>query len=195
MTAQISDSLIFHEQGFKLAAVHGEGLFNPAQQGLSPQMLSTACYRGYWCTYAVVDASLSLQELHIGFSPEVTIAARHGKGPLLFEQQPLCLNGEGRGFTYSNLSAPISFTGGLLIAADFIQELYFHGGFHPAWKFRNVHELVFEGGRLVQARDCSSAMAELREKLEDPRLGPLSFGAKRELRRWVAECFTRLYKL
>ncbi len=50
----------------------------------------------------------------------------------------------GRSFTDSNLPAPISFTGGLPIAADFIQELYVHLGFHPAWKFREVHGIILD---------------------------------------------------
>lgn len=35
-------------------------------------------------------------------------------------------------------------------------------GFHPAWKYEKVVELVFEGGVLQKAGDRSAEMAELR---------------------------------
>ncbi|QSQ17448.1 hypothetical protein [Myxococcus landrumensis] len=194
MTAQISDSLIFRERQFALAAADGEGLFNPEQQRLSPQMISTACYRGYWCTYEVIAESLRLQQLHIGLSERAMRAAQHGEGPSLLEQRPV-RSEQAHCFVYNNLAAPIPFSGGLLIAADFIQELYFHGGFQNAWKFREVHELLFEGGRQVQARDCSSEMANIRESLKDPQLGPTGFCARRKLRQQVAGFLTRQYKL
>ena len=45
------------------------------------------------------------------------------------------------------------------LADGFIQNLYVHMGFHPAWKYREVHELLFEDGRLLHAQDRSAAMA------------------------------------
>lgn len=192
MTAQISDTLIFREQEFDLAAFNGEGLFDPEQHGLIPEAMSTSCYRGYWCTYEVVAESLRLQELFIGLPAPVADAARHGTGPALFEQPPV-YSEELHCFTYRKLSAPVPFTGGILAAADFIQELYVHMGFHPAWKFRRVHEWVFEQGTLVQTRDCSSEMALLREKLGNAPLRPRNPNDKQDVERWIDECFTRHY--
>ncbi|WP_342380073.1 hypothetical protein NVS55_10940 [Myxococcus stipitatus] len=188
MTAQISDGLIFQERPFAIAFADGEGLFNPKQHGLSPQMISTACHRGYSCTYEVIAESLCLQRLHIGL-PQQQV-----EGPTLFEQRPI-YSEKARSFVYRGLAAPIPFTGGLLIAADFIPELYIHGGFQQVWKYREVHELLFESGRLVQARDCSSEMAHVRENMENPLIGPLGFGDRRRLRQQVAGFLTRQYKL
>ncbi|MCP3167331.1 hypothetical protein [Myxococcus qinghaiensis] len=192
MTAQISDTLIFREQEFVLAAASGEGLFEPPQHGLAPEMISTACYRGYWCTYEVIAESLRLQQLHIGLPPPAAIAARHGKGPSLFEQLPV-YSEQFHCIAYRNLSAPVPFTGGLLLAADFVRELYVHMGFHPVWKFRRVYELLFEGGTLVQTRDCSSEMARLREKIGTTSLSPRTPHDREEVKRWIAECFNRQY--
>ncbi|WP_426754730.1 hypothetical protein [Myxococcus sp. Y35] len=194
MTAQISDTLIFQGQEFVLAAERGEGLFEPERHGLSPAMISTDCHRGYWCTYEVIAESLRLQQLYIGLSAQEASAAQNGKGPSLFEQQPV-YSEQFHCFAYSTLSAHAPFTGGLLLAADFIRELYVHMGFHPAWKFRTVHELLFEGGTLVQTRDCSSEIARLREKLGNAALGPRDSRDRKEVERWIAECFTRQYWL
>ena len=192
MTAQISDTLISRGQEFVLAAANGEGLFEPAQHGLAPEAMSTSCYRGYWCTYEVVAESLRLQQLHIALPSPVADAARHGMGPSLFEQRPV-YDEELHCFAYSHLSAPVPFTGGILLATDFIEELYVHMGFHPAWKFRRVHELLFERGTLVQTQDCSSEMARLREKLGRAPLAPRNPRDQQEVERWIDECFTRPY--
>ena len=41
-------------------------------------------------------------------------------------------------------------------------------GFHPAWKYEEVHELVFESGILESESDLSSRMAEIRDKVFEP---------------------------
>ena len=42
---------------------------------------------------------------------------------------------------YADVNYPIAYTGGLLLARGFIQKLYEHMGFHPAWKYEQVIEL------------------------------------------------------
>ncbi len=60
---------------------------------------------------------------------------------------------------------PIDFTGGLLVCDGFLREHYVHMGFHPAWKFTRVEELIFENGALTSREDVSQKMAAIREKL------------------------------
>lgn len=194
MTAQARDEFIVRERRFTIEAFTGKGLFEPAQQGLSPAMLSTSCYRGYWCTYEAIEDSLRLNQLHIGLWPKDMLAAQHGEGPRLFGQRPVHA-GKAHLFVYRNLSAPVPFTGGILITSDFIQELSLHPGHEPVWKFREVHELLFEKGRQVRARDCSSEMATIRESMENPQTGPTGFWETMKLRRRVAACLTRRYRL
>ncbi len=74
----------------------------------------------------------------------------NGREPALpVDQQPLFNN------VYDNLNLPLPFSGGFLIARDFIRELYVHMGFHPAWKFREVWELLFDNGILKESQDVS----------------------------------------
>jgi hypothetical protein len=69
-------------------------------------------------------------------------------------------------FSYPGLNYPIAFTGRLLMAHGFIQSLYRHMGFHPAWKFEESWELDLERGRVTAARELSDEMRLLREKIQ-----------------------------
>ena len=90
--------------------------------------------------------------------------------------------------TYEKLRAPIWFTGGLLLARDFISDLYVHMGFHPAWKYLNVCEVLLEDGRVERIADRSAAMAEMRE-----RLGPSAGAPGTDIGSWVAQTFSLEY--
>ena len=54
-------------------------------------------------------------------------------------------------------------TGGMLIGDRCIGELLVNMGFHPPWKFREVHELAFECGNFVETSDRSAEMAKVRD--------------------------------
>lgn len=72
--------------------------------------------------------------------------------------------------TCSPANAVIPFSSGLLLGDGFIRELYVHMGFHPAWKFERVVELIFEGGQLTRSHDRSEQLAE-----SDARSNPASY--------------------
>ncbi len=76
------------------------------------------------------------------------------------------------------------FTGGLLLADGFIQQLYVHMGFHPAWEFESVVELLIESGNVVAALDRSAAMKELRDRLGAEPLRPTSWN-RDEVMGWI----------
>src|SRR5262249_28106356 len=135
------------------AGINGEGLFDPAEHGMKPVGISTACWRGFVCAYRVEDQALILDNLSVHLA---------GSAPDLFGIRP---NQFEAGVNYEDLSHKVPYTGGLLIAREFIKELYVHMGFHPAWKYREVHELVFENGTLIQQADRSDEMAELRHRI------------------------------
>jgi hypothetical protein len=97
-------------------------------------------------------------------------------------------------FLCSGLREPVRFSGGLLLGDDFLRDLYVHMGFHPAWKFREVHELVFEKGRVVRESDRSAEMAEFREALAGRPLGPSNPADLEEVERWIRRCFSLDYK-
>lgn len=96
---------------------------------------------------------------------------------------------------YENLGHPQTYTGGLLLATGFIRALYVHMGFHPAWKYEKVVELMFEGGMLQKACDRSAEMAELRNLV----LAQAEHGDARarrsdaSIRKFIERAFDRRY--
>ena len=190
MTAQISDTVRYLSVDFRLAGISGDGLFEPVEHGLSPVAISTACWRGYYCTYLVQEDRLLLDTLHVRLQGQDAALAARGDGPLLFGARPGYDEYEGC-VVYAALGAPIPFTGGLLLGRDFIHELYVHMGFHPAWKFRQVHELLFEQGRLLEAFDRSEAAAEVRRSLTPDDLRP---GDPSKIGEWIERTFSLRYE-
>jgi hypothetical protein len=89
----------------------------------------------------------------------------------------------------------VLFTGGFLIASGFMDEFYVHMGFHPAWKYKKVHELIFEKGHLVQASDKSQKIAEIRSKMRNLELSPMPGASLDEFSEWINNCFSRDYSL
>ena len=145
------------------------------------------------CGYEVKDGQLRLRELWVNHQP--------GEAPITRRKQPPDLNGaaavrDEKSFFgewhFRDVGLPLAYTGGLVIGREFIHELYVHMGFHPAWKYLQVHELVFERGRLIQANDASPRMAELRARMQDG-LKPEPQATREQITGWIADCFSRDY--
>src|SRR5262245_9928375 len=66
MTAQIADRLLFEGTEYSIAALEREWPFDPKAHGFEPVSTSTACWRGYYCHYAVRDNALLLLRLVVG---------------------------------------------------------------------------------------------------------------------------------
>ncbi|PQO26622.1 hypothetical protein [Blastopirellula marina] len=207
MTAQTNDRIRYLDKDYVLAGINGAGLFEPQQIGLEVVSTSTACWRGFVCEYALNDEALILARLTVGLTAADLELAEQGLGPVHFDIVPTGnefsyqdpKTGETKSFwldwSYDDLSHPIHYAGGLLIAADFIQDLYVHMGFHPAYKYREVHELIFDQGQLQSATDRSAQMAEFREMLADVPLSPQDPDNRQEIHDWVEQAFRRNYKL
>ena len=80
MTAQISDTFRYREKPHSLAGVNGTGLFEPAQQGVKAFGWSTACWRGFHCSYEVADGALFLTQVNLGLDEEDSASAARVKG-------------------------------------------------------------------------------------------------------------------
>jgi hypothetical protein len=159
MTAQFSDLFRFHDVEYAVAEVHGGNLFEAASFGLFPIMASTACWRGYVAIFAISEAHLVLDTLFVNL--------RETKGPPINNVSPRPPAGRFGMFNqeYRGLNHRLDFSGSLLLGNDFIRELYVHMGFHPAWKYKTVIELTFEGGKLTAENDRSARMAEIRRTM------------------------------
>ncbi len=209
MTAQISDTIIYpalatdgeetSERSWAIAGTAGGSLFDPASHRLKVQSAHTSCWRGYHCGYLVIEGELRLARVTCGLRRDDIRRIGIGAGPKLFGTSlrprfhltqafdpktgrlgPKEMTPAGD-YQVEGLSAPVDFTGGLLLGCDFIQELYVHLGFQPAYRYRRVTELTFERGRLQNAEDHSDAMARYRNKL--------SQWAERPARPWYLRLF------
>lgn len=198
MTAQISDSVRFQNQEWEIAALRGGELFEPSAFGIEPQGSSTACWRGFYCQYGVAWKRLTLKHLEIGVAlqAEPLGVALHGHLPTKSTRYGTC--GQ---WNYRNIALPIPFSGGIVLARGFIDELYVHMGFHPAWKYKRVCELLFENGTLLQTHDRSEAVALVRagygEEMSQPGALPPDGWSRREpksLVGWIERCFSLDYE-
>lgn len=63
MTAQIADTFIFKGEEYSLIGIQGGDLVSPEQFGMEPEMIHTACYRGFSASYELTEESLYLREL------------------------------------------------------------------------------------------------------------------------------------
>lgn len=127
MTAQISDTFRFKGEEYLLIGMTEGVLASPEQFGMKPEMLHTACYRGFYSTYELTEEALYLREL--------TLRERNERYLPIRETQPEIDDYQA---TYRGLSEVISFTGKIRLAKDFIKELYIHMGYQKPTSFKTV---------------------------------------------------------
>jgi hypothetical protein len=168
MTSQINDIFIYKDVKYALAGISEGSLFEPAMFKINPIAASTACWRGYVATFDISDSHLVLDSLAVNLH-ESDGEDVFTNGPSINGISPVAPTDAFIMFNnlYLSLNHRIDYTGGLLLGNEFIQELYVHMGFHPAWKYKNVIELIFEDGRLVNEYDRSEKMAQLRHTIEE----------------------------
>jgi len=197
MTAQISDLFMYQDREYDLAGFSEHTPFSPESLGLTPVSYCTGCYRGYQAVFAVHEGRLVLKTLSVSLYTDGPYRPEPLVGPPIQGVEPK-RDDDVHYFnnTYENINLPLAYTGGVLIARSFINELYEHMGFHPPWKYRIVWELLFEGGRLLKARDCSLRMAEARKHFLSSRSEESENGDQTNaLYAWIEQSFDRSYQV
>jgi hypothetical protein len=184
MSARTPDS-IFHEDGrhYILRVSQYDGLFDPKQFGITPEMLHTGAYRGFVCCYSVVDGTLLLSSLEIrakdGIYPAINdsipsfpdlefadagereffnteIQTKDPSGKLVWRFDDSAI--------YTEIETPMDYTGTLRVGRDVDWE-YYRGviGFED-WAYRKVLDLRFAHGRVESLTDLSDEMAKIRKQ-------------------------------
>lgn len=139
------------------------------------------------CTYEVVGERLRLDQFYMGLDAGTEDPAGvPDVGGVAGVFDP-----DVHVWRYEGLALPVEFSGGLLVCDGFIQDLYVHMGYHPAWKYTKVLELYFDDGRLTAAIDRSADAARVREAVasgerSDPDAGYDTSG-------WIERTFTLDY--
>jgi hypothetical protein len=149
---------------------------------MQPLPRITSCWRGYVCTYKALYNRLLLDMLQINLDRE---------GPVINNVRPEFPAKDTFNNIYHELGLHIDYSGGMLVADGFIQELYVHMGFHPAWKYETAFELVFSQGTLLEKKDVSQQMMELRKKMIQKPLQPGPGTPRQTLEEWIASTFKR----
>ncbi len=201
MTAQIQDVFLYEGRPFSLAGISEGELFDVTSLGLRPSMASTACWRGYQAVFAIDEGRLVLHTLHVNLlkSDRAPRTYEREVGPVIHGAAPTPATEKYDFFNnhYEGVKLPIEYTGGVLLADGFIRELYVHMGFHPAWKYERVIELIFDKGALVGEHDRSAKMSEIRERVRRSEREPTTDGlpTRDEIREFVERSFDRRYRM
>lgn len=153
VTAQISDTFLFQGEEYSLIGLHGGELTTPEQFGMAPEMMHTACYRGYYATYELTDEGLYLRRLAINEKNDNYLPI---EGVVPVEKNDF------EGTIYRDLHVKVMFTGELRLAKDFIEELYIHMGYQKPTAFKTVFDVTLKEGQVVEIRDRSPEMAQKR---------------------------------
>jgi len=151
MTGQIADTFIFKGDPYSLIGATGE-IFSPAAFGMTPVMIHTACYRGFYATYKLTEQALYLCELTIK-EMDHNYVPIDGVTPAIDTNQ---------NHTYHNLNVIVPFSGRIRLARDFIKELYVHMGFQKPSAFKTVLDITLEGGLVVEINDRSHEVEQMR---------------------------------
>jgi hypothetical protein len=207
VTAQINDMFRYRESEYSVAGISEGELVDISILDMKPAGTCTACWRGYQAVFAANESRLVLDALHVNLLQRDEGKKRLDRvdGPTINGVAPAAATGipdsfDNRIFNnhYEGLNFHLEYSGGVLLADGFIRGLYVHMGFHPAWKYETVIELIFEGGVLKGEFDRSVQMAEIREtfsKSKKERWDSDRVRRKDEIRRFVERAFDRRYKL
>jgi hypothetical protein len=201
MTAQIDDLFRYRDAEYSLAGISEGELLDLSVLDLQPTEVCTACWRGYRAIFAVVQSRLVLDTLYVnlkrpgegkeGYEDEV--------GPVINGVTPSPRSLKQLLFSnhYEGLNYHLEYSGGLLLADGFIESLYVHMGFHPAWKYETVIELIFDAGTLKQEFDRSERMAAIREMVINSRSESpsIDMSTHEEVKRFVERAFDRSYRM
>jgi hypothetical protein len=157
MTAQIPDKFHYEGEAYDLVGLDGGPLYEPLDFGITTQMASTACWRGYQMFYDCKDNKLILDQMH---------ARTDNKIPVNGVTPEELGDGDQMAFFnvfYENLELKTKFTGWLLLAKDFISEMYVHMGFQSPDAYKKVLEIRVSDGVITEVKDVSEKMAERRK--------------------------------
>ena len=172
------DLVLIGEKVFALLGVDGEKLFTPKDAGIErTKPTITSCYRGYTRWFSIKDDILRLDQININTDEEITINNKKSleeDSDKFFQKR------------FTDLDFKMDFTGRILVADDFIDEMYIHLGFQRPYAFETVFELHFKKGTLVKKNNLSNQMARIRE-LDNISDDKLPKDLKKEISYWLKE--------
>ena len=176
MTIQLVDSITFEGAIYSIRGVSGEGLFNPEKLGLKTYSFSSACWKGYFCNYYVENNILYLTNIVIGLADSNFVQGTPkicGKEPIRKVRKAHVIRRnmkqaeladiESDEYFVENVHTPMVFSGGLIVAAGYDDELIQIYG-NTQLSALTLIELIFDQGKLVKITDHSKSLVNIRSK-------------------------------
>ena len=177
MTAQVGDRLDNDGRLFSVLSRLPIPL-SFSEHGLRPQMASTACYRGYFCHYAITEGQVHLEDLYVYTGEgEEGYPAVCGRLPERDRRKGGLMRYMGCA-VYRGLHLPSLFTGTVTLGDGFLSEFYIHAGIQRPHSFTYLYDYRLERGRIVEITDRSAEGEAERKRLRDER--------EERLRAWEA---------
>ncbi len=203
MTAAICDRLFYKNTQFLLIKVEGEQLFHPANYQIKTSPSSTADYRGFNCDYKVENNWLRLTTVYLSLDDEEEKLLDSNQGIKLLGKVPrryMEQDDKGReyvswDFKCDNLDELIDFTGGILIGSEYFNHFFGGIGFPPPHIFKNLCELVFDSGQLIEEIDYSQKMSNFRNMLINGELKWETSEQNKDAKKWLTNCFSWDYEI
>lgn len=196
MTAQRADVFFFEDEEYSLIGMTDGDLFLPDDYDMEPQMISTACYRGFYATYELTKDAFYLKELTIrdqndnypiigGVFPTLTYYEIIDENsdelirPVKKSIKAQSINEHTHNLewlkksckimdaTYLDMNVKINFTGQIRLAKDFIDTLYVHMGYQKPSSFKTVLDITLKDGELVKINNRSDDVAAIQGNFKD----------------------------
>lgn len=173
MTVQIGDIYKYQSEDYSLVALSEGSLFDPFAHGLSSHPSCTACHRGYWCEYELRENALYLKNLYL-FNKDGYYPPLNGIdiSPQEFIERECRSNGHTEKVlrpanwghrTYKDVAIPIKFTGKILIGRFETPTYHVEGIWDNPWRYKELLELIFDNGMLVNLIDQSETAKDIRK--------------------------------
>ena len=145
MTMQAPDPFIWNNEKWTfLGADNVYTLFDPKEYGLYPEMISTACYKGFIVTFRLDDSQLVLDELcvYCGDNPYPAINGIEAVADTFGMH------------LYKNISLKLSYSGVITIGKN-MGKRFIGRAFIGPHAYEKTYELKFKNGELIDKKDTS----------------------------------------
>ena len=176
MTAQIGDRCRFYGEKFTIVKYRDPIRFDPRDYGMEPESACTACYRGFWCEYAVIEGRVVLENLFINTKNDQYPPIAGVFPDVVGDDMEKLIEYMGH-HAYHGLYLPVKYTGSFLVGSKFLREFYVHAGFQAPWCWQILKEYIFQDGEIVKTNDHSEYGRKIRKLLQtEPNLKDKVFG-------------------
>lgn len=178
MTVQKGDIYKYENKEYSIVAMSVPIKFRPQDYGLNPQSRCTACWKGYWCEYHIIDDMLLLENFFM-FNRDGNYPLFNGIGVVkqtyheatsyrLYDKksEKIMIEDNMGHRKYRGVNLPIKYTGKILVGDGFIRDYYILMEYQWAWAYKTLIEFVFKDGRLIETTDHSDMAERMRSDIK-----------------------------